>query len=37
MQWMGLLNGSAEDGAVKNEYEEGEGNDCEDGDSDTDW
>ena len=26
-----------EDGYVRSECEEGEGTDCEDGDSDTDW
>ena len=32
-----LWNGNKEDGKVRNECEEGEGTDCEDGDSDTDW
>jgi len=32
-----LWNGSKEDGNVKTEYEEDEGTDCEDGDSDADW
>jgi len=30
-------NGSEEDGNVRSEYEEDEGTDCEDGDSDTAW
>jgi hypothetical protein len=33
MLWMG----SAEDGNVRSEYEDDEGTDCEDEDSDTDW
>ena len=40
MQWMGLMvmwNGSEEDRNVKSECEEGEGTDCEDGDTDSDW
>ena len=32
-----LWDGSEEDGDVRSECEEGEGTDCEDGDSDTDW
>jgi hypothetical protein len=32
-----LCNGSEEDGDVRSECGEGEGTDCEDGDSDTDW
>jgi hypothetical protein len=32
-----LWNGNEEDGNVKIECEEDEGNDCEDGDSNTDW
>jgi len=32
-----LWNGNEEDGNVKSECEENEGNDCEDGDSNTDW
>jgi len=32
-----LWNGSEEDGDVRSECEEDEGNDCEDRDSDTDW
>ena len=32
-----LWNGSEEDGDVRSECEEGEGTDCEDGDSGTDW
>jgi hypothetical protein len=32
-----LWNGSEEDGNVRSECEEDEGNDCEDGDSDNDW
>ena len=30
-------NGSEEDGNVRSECEDGEGTDCEDGDSDTEW
>jgi hypothetical protein len=33
MLWIG----SEEDRDVRTEYEEDEGTDCEDGDSDTDW
>jgi len=32
-----LWNGSEEDGNVRSECEEGDGTDCEDGDSDTGW
>ena len=32
-----LWNGSEEGGNVRSECEEGEGTDCEDGDSDSDW
>jgi len=32
-----LRNGSEENRNVRSEYEEDEGTDCEDGDSDTDW
>jgi len=32
-----LWNGSQEDGNVRSWCEKGEGTDCEDGDSDTDW
>jgi len=32
-----LWNDSEEDGNVRREYEENEGTDCEDGDSDTAW
>jgi hypothetical protein len=32
-----LWNGSEEDGNVHSECKGDEGNDCEDGDSDTDW
>jgi hypothetical protein len=32
-----LWNGSEEDGKVRTACEEDEGNDCDDGDSDTDW
>ena len=32
-----LWNDSEEDGNVRREYEEDEGTDCEDGDSDTAW
>ena len=32
-----LWNGSEEDGNVRSEYEEDEGTNCEDGDSDTEW
>jgi len=32
-----LWNGSEEDGNVRSAGEEGEGSDCEDGNSDTDW
>ena len=32
-----LRNGSEEDGNARSEFEEVEGTDCEDGDSDTDW
>jgi hypothetical protein len=32
-----LWNGSEEDGNVRRECEEDENEDCEDGDSDTDW
>ena len=40
MQWMGLMmlwNDSKEDGHVRSECMEGEGNDCDNRDSDTDW
>jgi hypothetical protein len=32
-----LWNSSEEDGSVSSECDEGEGTDCEDGDSDSDW
>ena len=32
-----LWNGSEEDGDVRSECDEGEGTECEDGDSDTEW
>jgi len=32
-----LWNGSEEDGNVRSEYEEDEGTNCEDGDSNNDW
>jgi hypothetical protein len=32
-----LWNGSEEDGDVSSEVEQDEGNDCEDGDRNTDW
>ena len=32
-----LWNGSEEDGNIRSECEEDKGNDCENGDSDTDW
>ena len=32
-----LWNSSVEDGNVRGECDEGEGTDCEDGDSDADW
>ena len=32
-----LWNDREEDGDVRTGYEEGEGTDCEDGDSDTEW
>ena len=41
VQWMGLMvmlwNDSEEDRNVRSECEEGEGTDCEDGDTDSDW
>jgi len=32
-----LRNGSEEEGNIRNECEEDEGNECEDGDSDPNW